>query len=239
VTGTILNAAAIVVGGVAGVTLTKDLSVTRLVLVKKILGIFTVWVGLRMTWEGLNGNVWEIARQLAIVVVALMLGKITGRLLHIQAVLNGLGRYAKQQFSGARPDEDHRFSDGFITCSILFCVGPLAVLGALQDGLYGNIRTLAIKACIDGLATMAFARTFGWGVIVSALPVLAFQGSITLLAQVLEPLLVRQSVLDSVGAAGGLLIFCVALVILELKRIELADYLPSLIYAPLIASYWH
>ena len=110
----------------------------------------------------------------------------------------------------------------------------MAILGSLQDGLYDNPRTLLLKSCMDGLAAMAFARTFGWGVLLSAIPVLAYQGTLTLLAEFLSPLLHQKSLLDSVGATGGLLIFCVALVILELKRVELADYLPSLFYAPLL-----
>lgn len=118
-------------------------------------------------------------------------------------------------------------------------MAPLGVLGALQDGLNGHWQALGIKSVMDGLATMALVSTFGWGVILSALPVLAYQGTLTLAARLLAPILQQNPLLlDSIQATGGLLVFCVALIILELKRIELADYLPSLVYAPLLAWLW-
>jgi uncharacterized membrane protein YqgA involved in biofilm formation len=117
-------------------------------------------------------------------------------------------------------------------------VAPMAVLGAVQDGLDGHWQTLGIKSVMDGFATMAFVSTFGWGVILSAVPVLAYQGTLTLAAHLLTPLLQERALLDPVNATGGLLVFCVALIILELKKIELADYLPSLVYAPLLAWVW-
>ena len=109
---------------------------------------------------------------------------------------------------------------GFKTCAALFCAAPLAILGSVQDGLSGYYYPLAVKAVMDGLATMGFVRLFGWGVTLAALPVLAFQGTITLAcSQFLKPGLETRGLLDPVNAVGGLLVFCVALVILELKRI--------------------
>ena len=132
--GTLTNAAAILVGGVLGLTLTKDLSPARQLLLKNVLGIFTVWVGLSMTWQGLNGGPGQILKQLLIVVLALTLGRITGQWLHLQAGLNRLGQYAKARFAQASPGHP-RVGEGFVTCTLLFCVGPMASLGALQDGL--------------------------------------------------------------------------------------------------------
>ena len=235
--GTILNAAGILLGGILGLTLRKQLSPARQIAIKGLLGVFTVYVGLKMTWMSLGGGVGPIAKQLVIVLVSLILGRITGRLLHLQKFLNRLGGYAKRKFSEASPATPHRFAEGFITCTLLFCVGPMAILGAIQDG-FGHWQTLGIKALMDGLATMAFVTTFGWGVILSVIPVVAYQGTITLCAKLLEPFLHDQVLLDSVNATGGLLVFCIALIILELKRIELADYLPSLIFAPLITWLW-
>ncbi len=237
VIGTLINAGAILVGGIIGLTVTKDLSAARQVLLKNILGIFTVWVGLSMSWKSLNGGFGHILKQLLIVILALTVGRIVGQLLRIQKSLNRIGQLAKEKFAQAGPSS-HRIADGFVTCTLLFCVGPMAILGALQDGLYRDAHTLIIKACMDGLATIAFAKAFGWGVMLSAIPVLAYQGSITLLAQVLEPVLRTQALLDSLGATGGLLIFCVALVVLGLKKIDLADYLPSLVMAPLLTWWW-
>jgi uncharacterized membrane protein YqgA involved in biofilm formation len=232
--GTLLNGVAIVAGGIAGLTVTKQLSPLTQRRLKVFLGAFTVYVGLRMTWGGLNGTFGQVLKQFAIVLVALILGRLTGRLLRIQHGLNRLGRYARESFSAAQSATDHRFSDGFVTCTVLFCVGPLAILGSLEDGLHGDFKTLAIKAVMDGLATVAFAQTFGWGVILAAVPVVAYQGTLTLAARALAPRLETLALLDPVCATGGIMLFSVALVILELKKVELADYLPSLVCAPLL-----
>ena len=117
----------------------------------------------------------------------------------------------------------------------------LGILGSIQDGLSRSeyVYPLAIKAIIDGLATLGFVSLFGWGVLLASLPVLAFQGTITLMcSHFFEPLLAAHSLVNSVNAVGGLLVFCVALVMLGLKRIELADYLPSLVFAPLLTWFW-
>jgi uncharacterized membrane protein YqgA involved in biofilm formation len=114
----------------------------------------------------------------------------------------------------------------------------MASLGSIQDGLDGQWQTLGVKAVMDGLATMAFVGTFGWGAILSVVPVVAYQGTITLAAKLVAPHLQNQAMMDSINATGGLLVFCVALIILELKKVELADYLPSLIYAPLLTWWW-
>jgi hypothetical protein len=114
----------------------------------------------------------------------------------------------------------------------------MAIIGSVQDGVDGQWQTLGIKGVMDGLATMAFVSTFGWGVILSVIPVVAYQGTLTLAAKLLAPMLENHALLDSVNATGGMLLFCVALVILEIRRIELGDYLPSLIFAPLLTWWW-
>jgi hypothetical protein len=238
VIGTLLNAAAIIVGGVVGLTVTRQLSLANQTALKVLLGAFTVYVGLSMTWQGLNGSFFQMLKQLGIVLLALMLGNLTGKLLRIQRNLNRLGQYARKKLA-EQPASPRRFNDGFITCSLLFCVGPIAILGAFFDGLTGNFRTLAVKSVMDGLATMAFVTTFGWSAILSALPVVAYQGTISLIAKTLFPFLENHALIGAFNATGGLLVFCIALIILELKKIELADYLPSLVYAPLLTWLWH
>ena len=234
--GTILNAAGILLGGVAGLTVARQISPARQAQVKIILAAFTVWVGLSMTWKGLNGSFAQIGKQFAFVILAMMAGKLVGQVLGIQKNLNRLGQYARERFAQASPPDAPRGSDGFITCSLLFCVGPMAILGALEDGLAGNYRILAIKAAMDGLATMVFVTTFGRSVMLAVIPVVAYQGTITLLAANLAPYMQQQELLDSLNATGGLLVFSLALVILELKRVEIADYLPSLVLAPALTS---
>ena len=177
-------------------------------------------------------------KQLSIAMIALSIGNLTGNWLKIQKGMNRLGQYAKEQLSEESVDSKQRFNEGFITCTILYCVGPMAFLGALQEGLDGNYTTLVIKGLLDGLSTMVFVTMFGWGVMLSALPVLAYQGSITLMAHYLAPILEREDLIHSINATGGLLLYFVALVVLNVKRIELGNYLPSLVYAPLIVLWW-
>jgi uncharacterized protein len=234
--GTALNAAGILSGGLVGLMGRRSLSSAHEAYLKAALGAFTVFYGLRLTWMSLNGSFPQILKQLLIAVLALMLGKMTGRLLRLQKMSNHLGRQARERIAAAQPADPRRLSEGFKTCAALFCAAPLAILGPVQDGLSGYYYPLAVKAVIDGLATMGFVALFGWGVMLAAVPVLAFQGTLTLVClHLLKPFLEAHSLVDPVNAVGGLLVFCVALVILELKRIELADYLPSLAFAPLLA----
>src|SRR5207247_6702019 len=121
-------------------------------------------------------------------------------LLHVQKALNRRGQYAKQRFNRSNPDQSQRWSEGFITCTILFCVGPMAILGSLHDGLTGKWQTLGAKALMDGLATMAFVGTFGWGAILAVVPVVAYQGTITLAARFLAPWLENAALMNAVNA---------------------------------------
>jgi uncharacterized membrane protein YqgA involved in biofilm formation len=234
VIGTIINGAAIVAGGLLGRFVFKSISPANQQALKVLLGVFTVYAGLSTTWGALHGGFFKALKQIAIAIVAMMLGKALGRLLRLQKTLNRAGQFAKERFSKATTDGPANASDGFVTCTLLFCVGPMAILGALQDGLTGNFRTLAIKSVMDGLATMGFVTSFGWSPVFAAIPVVAYQGTITLLAQTAAPWLQNQTTLDSINVVGGLLLFSISLIILQLKKIELADYLPSLAIAPLL-----
>lgn len=236
--GTLLNAAGILLGGFLGLALRRQFNPNTQVLLKNILGLLVIWVGLSTTWKSLGGGVLGVAKQMTIVVLALILGRLTGRLLHLQKGLNRLGEYAKDRFSKASAGAPQKWSEGFITCTVLFCVGPMAILGSIQDGLDGKWQTLGIKAAMDGLATMAFVGPFGWGAILSVVPVVAYQGTLTLAARLLAPQLQNSALLDSINATGGLLVFCISLIIFELKKIELADYLPSLAWAPVLTWVW-
>jgi uncharacterized membrane protein YqgA involved in biofilm formation len=236
--GTILNAAGILIGGIIGLMITRQPAPTTQLALKVLMGFGAVFIGLRLTWLSLSGSFLQIFKQVIIVLLALILGKLAGRFLRLQKASNRLGQYARARVTQTKPGDPQRFSDGFNTCALLFCAGPLAVIGAVPDGLSGNWQPLAIKAVMDGLATMGFVSIFGWGSMLSALPVFAYQGTISLCVQQLGPFLRDHALLDSVNATGGLLVFCVALVILELKKIELADYLPSLVFAPLITWLW-
>jgi hypothetical protein len=237
--GTILNVAGILAGGGIGLIRKRSLSRPQEAYFKVALGAFTVFYGLRLTWLSLNGSWLLILKQVVIAIAALILGRLTGRALRLQRMSNHLGQAAREHIVAARPDDPHRLNAGFKTCAAVFCAAPLGFLGAIQDGLSAYAYPLAMKAVMDGLATMGFVGVFGWGVMLSAIPVLALEGTITLACvRFLEPFLTHHNLLDSVNAAGGLLVFSVALVILEVKRIQLADYLPSLVMAPLLTWLW-
>jgi len=227
--------AAILIGGIASLATSKQIPNRVQHFLKLLLGVWTVAVGLGMTWQAFRGPFLSIVKQLFIVLLAMMAGKITGRLLKLQTSVNKLGRFAGESFT--RIDQKRQRQEGFKTCAILYCLAPLAILGPIQEGLLANSKALVVKGVMDGLATMGFVAVFGPGVFLAVIPMIASQGSITLLASALAPFLHQRGLIDSVAATLGLLIFCVALIIFELKKIQITDYLPSLIYAPLF-TWW-
>jgi uncharacterized membrane protein YqgA involved in biofilm formation len=234
--GTLLNVAAILLCGGFALATDRRPSVRQQMAIKGILGVLTIIVGLRLTVGNLTGGWTHIGKQLLIVVLSLSLGRLMGRSLHLQKVSNRLGQYAKSRFE--QSTKQHALTDGFIVATVLFCVAPLTFLGAIQDGLSAKWQALGIKAVMDGLATLAFVSTFGWSVLMATVPLLAFQGIITLLARYLGEHLLNPLLIGAVDATSGLLVFCVGLVILDLKKVELTDYLPSILVAPLLAWLW-
>jgi uncharacterized membrane protein YqgA involved in biofilm formation len=237
VIGPIINATGILVGGIAGLVAKKPLPISFESWSKVTLGAFTVYYGLRLTILSLGGSIGHILKQLAIVILAMIIGKLLGRLFHLQKFSNRLGQMAKEQItaagSGTAP-----MSAGFKTCTALFCAAPLGIVGAVVDGSSGYYYPLIVKGIIDGLATMGLFKIFGWGAAISALPVLAFFGTLSLLSSQLSFMRAGEFIWP-INAVAGFLIFSVALVILQIKRLELADYLPSLVVAPLLAALWH
>ena len=240
-TGTLLNAAGIVIGGIAGLLRRAPLSISNESFARAGVAAFTVFYGLRLTWISFSGPFAHILKQLLILIVAMAAGKLIGRGLRLQKTSNRIGRWANETIKSANPENPVLAAEGFKACAALFCTEPLGVLGAIQEGLTSPpyYYTLAVKAVIDGLATLGLVRVLGRGIILSAIPVLAFQGTITILCtQWLQPLLSERDLLGAVNMVGGLLVFSVALVLLGLRKIELADYLPSLAVAPLLAWWW-
>jgi len=235
--GALINALGIVLGGAWGLAARKPIPSSSALALKIFLGVLTVWYGLKLAWISFDGTLRQLFGELAIVMVAMGVGKMIGKLLRLQKYSNSIGRRATQVLTA--PAGPNRFNDGFLLATGLFCAGPLALLASVQEGLNGFSPVFIVKAGIDGLATYAFCERFGWGVILSAVPVLALEKALIRLAQLLEPVLRARPgpVLDSLNATDGLLIFCVAMIILGLKKIEVADYFPSLALAPLL-TWW-
>jgi len=231
--GAIINSAGIVLGGGLGLVLKKPVPARPQARVQFFLGVFTVWFGLKLTVTNLNGTIFQRLKLLGIVMLALVLGKLAGRILHLQKLSNAAGQFATRKMAAAGSG---RLNDGFQVTTALFCVAPLAMLGSVAEGLNGFSSVFIIKAIMDGLATLGFLATFGWGVTLSAIPVLAWQGAMIAGVEWLEPVWKAhtQPLRESVNATDGLLIFCVALIIFQLKKVAVAEYLPSLALTPLL-----
>jgi uncharacterized membrane protein YqgA involved in biofilm formation len=231
--GSILNAAAIVVGGLIGLWRPGMVKPHWERRIQVLLGVFAVFYGLRLVVISLHPPFTHILKQFGIVLLSMMIGRLLGGLFRLQRLSNRIGQQARETFTLYSQEKGPAFI-GFKMCGALYCAAPLAIIGAVSDGLSGYFYPLAIKAIMDGLATIGFAVSFRWGPLLSALPVLAFQGSVALLTRLVLQRLGPGEV-DMMNAVAGFLVFTVALVILQIKRIGLADYLPSLAVAPLLA----
>lgn len=236
--GTILNVAGILIGGVSGMMRKRPLAASTQGMLKLLLGLATVVCGFWLIWRGMEGLAFSrMLLLLGVVVVSMMIGRPLGRLLRLQQVSNRLGRYARDRLESVVPGKPMPFSDAFNACTIVFCAAPLGMVGAMVDGITGLWFPLAIKGLMDGLATMGFVTLFGRASIAAALPVLALQGTIAICFRLfVGPWLDANGLVGPIIATAGVLMFSVALVILESKRIELADYLPSLVVAPVLAA---
>ncbi len=235
-TGTIINGIAIIIGGIVGLTASNLISTRIQARIKLVLAVFTLYVATSMVWKGLSGSVGHGLAQFGIGFLALILGNAAGILLRIQKGLNKFGQYAKSLMAKSE-ESDNKFSEGFITCSLLFCVGPMSILGAIEDGLNGDFKILALKGMMDGMATMGFTAMFGAGCILAVIPVVAYQGTISLFAGALEPYL-SDTIRESISLTGGLLVVSIIVVILDVRKVPLANYLPALLIAPLLTHWW-
>lgn len=223
-TGTLVNTATVLAGGTLGSFLGAGLPLRVRETVITGMSLAVVVLGVGMALETSN---------ILIVLGSISLGGITGELLGIQRWLDNLGDMLERRAAGFPLLSRGKFSQGFVTASLVFCVGPMTVLGSIQDGLTGDSSLLLVKSMLDGFAALAFASAFGMGVAASALVVLVVQGSLTLGASFFSGLLTEPMVTE-MTAAGGVIMTGIAVHMMELKRIRLANFLPALVYAPLI-----
>jgi uncharacterized membrane protein YqgA involved in biofilm formation len=234
--GAFLNALGILAGALFGLALRRPLSRRAQDFFRRALGASTIFLGLRLVWLNVNGTLLSCAKQIFIALLALVLGNLLGKLLSLQTISNQLGRMAGDLIANAQKNPPRKMADGFNTCAILFCAAPLGILGAVTDGLSGDFYLLAVKAVMDGLAMTSFVKMFGWFSAFSAFPVYIFLGAITFAVQFYaEPFLDSQNLIYPVNAAAGFIALAVALVIFEARKVELANYLPALAVAPLLA----
>ena len=225
-TGTIINIITVLIGGTLGLLFGARLSEQLKTTVISGLGLFTIAIGLQMFLNTKNP---------LIVLGALLIGALLGEWWMIEDGLQNLGTMLEDRFApNPEMGPDSRFVRGFLTASLLFCVGPMTILGSIQDGLTGNYELLAVKSVLDGFAALAFASTLGIGVLFSTLVILFFQGGISLLAEQLNTL-VTSPMLNEMTAVGGVILMGLAVSsLLEIKKIRTGNFLPALAIAPLI-----
>ena len=225
-TGTFINVAAILVGGMIGLIFGARIPEKFKNTVIAGMGLFTTALGLQMFFKTENS---------LIVLGALIIGALLGEWIGIEDGLQSFGQMLEKRFSrDAETGSSSKFVRGFMVSSLLFCIGPIAILGSIQDGLTGDYKLLAVKSTLDGFASIAFASTLGVGVMFSSLIILIYQGGVSLLANQLNAI-VTDPMMAEMTATGGVILMGVAFSnLLELKKIRVGNFLPALAIAPLI-----
>jgi uncharacterized protein len=224
-TGTLLNIVTVLIGGVIGLIFGARIPDQLKATVISGMGLFTAAMGLQMFLNTENP---------LIVLGSLLIGTLLGEWWRIEDGLQNLGKFLEQRFSREGEDGSNKFVRGFLTASLLFCVGPLTILGSIQDGLTGDYDLLAVKSVLDGFASLAFASTLGIGVMFSTIIILLYQGGLSLLAAQLDAI-VTPSMMNELTATGGVILLGLAISsLLEIKKMRVGNMLPGLAVAPLI-----
>ena len=237
--GTIVNVVTVLLGATVGVLLGNRLPVRTRDLVTDALGLVTLLIAATAAMAVLDGDLADKVGDSApmlIVLGALLIGGIGGSLLRLEQRVETFGGWLQVRLTRESGSvERHRFVEGFVVSSLVFCTGPLTILGSLDDGLGNGADQLLLKAALDGFAAVAFAASFGWGVAASALTVVVVQGSLTLVGLGLGDVL-PDAHLAAITATGGLLLVGVALRLLRIREIPVADLLPALLVAPVLVE---
>lgn len=225
-TGTIINVIAVLVGGTIGLFFGSRIPERFKNTVIAGMGLFTGVMGVQMFLKSEN--------QL-IVLGAVIIGTLLGEWWKIEDGLQALGQVLEKRFSkDTETGAGSRFVRGFMVASLLFCIGPMAILGSIQDGLTGDYNLLAVKSTLDGFASIAFASTLGIGVLFSSLILLVYQGGISLLAGGLSAI-ITDPMMNEMTATGGVILVGLAISnLLDIKKIRVGNFLPALAIAPLI-----
>ena len=227
--GTIINTAGIILGGVAGHFFGRLLKQRHQDSLTKACGVSVLFIGIAGAMEGMlriqNGAL--ISGQTMLISVCLALGALIGEILNIENLFERFGEWLKIKTGNAK---DQHFVDGFVTASLTVCIGAMAIVGSLQDGLSGDWSILATKSVLDLIIIMVMTCSMGKGCAFSAVPILVFEGSITLLATLLRPVMTELA-LNYLSLVGSILIFCVGVNLVWGKRIRVANLLPAIILA--------
>ena len=223
--GTIVNTIAIIIGGLIGFAIKGKFSSRIQKTVMQGISLAVIVIGLQMALQ-IKGS-----KDMIIVIFSLVIGGIIGEILNIEKRLNNFGELLKTKFS-----DDEYFVQGFVQTSLIFCVGAMAIMGAIQDGLNNDPSLLFTKSLLDGTSSIAFAATYGIGVVFSGIAVFIYQGTITVLASYAQQIL-QEPLINAMTATGGLLIFAIGLNIIGITKIKIGNLLPSLFVAIILASF--
>lgn len=228
-TGTIINVAAILAGTMTGLLFGSKFNDRLKSTLQSIMGIFTLLLGVSMFLK---------TQDSITCIIGLVLGTLIGEMLKIEDGLENfsefLQRHAKKMLGEARVGDKERFIIGFITATLLFAIGPIGILGSIQDGLSGDYKLLVIKSILDGIMSIVFASTLGVGVAFSVIPIFLYQGLISLLAEQAQRLM-TEPMINEMTAAGGIILSAIAISsLIELKKIRVSSTIPALFLTPFL-----
>lgn len=227
-TGTVINVITVVVGGTLGTLLGERLSSRIRHIVMQGVGLVTLAVGMSMAITTEN---------FLLVLLSIVTGGILGEWWGLEERLDEAGKWLETKAARFPFLARGEFTKGFVTASLVFCVGPMTILGSFQDGLSGDYTLLAIKSVLDGFSALAFAASMGMGATFSAITVLVYQGALTLGASLFQTVL-TDSIVTEMTATGGVMILGIGLLLLEIKRVRVANFLPALAIVPLLVALW-
>jgi hypothetical protein len=227
-TGTVINVATVIVGGTLGALLGERLPLRFRQIVMQGVGLVTLAVGMSMAIT--TGN-------FLLVLLSIVIGGILGEWWRLEQRLDRAGKWLEVKASRFPLLARGEFTKGFVTASLVFCVGPMTILGSFQDGLSGDYTLLAIKSVLDGFSALAFAASMGMGTTFSAITVLLYQGTLTVGASLFENVL-TEAMITEMTATGGVMILGIGLLLLEIKRVRAANFLPALAVVPLLVALW-
>jgi len=222
--GTIVNVIAIFLGCSVGFILKSKFPEKISKIVMQALGLASLLIGMQMALKTDN---------ILLLIFSLVIGGVIGEMIGIEEGLERFGERVRSKFKNNTNSE--RFVEGFVTASLLYCVGSMAIMGALKEGLSGNPDILYTKSLLDGLTSIAFTATMGIGVLFSAIPVFLYQGGITLLARLIKDFL-SPEVINEMTAVGGILILGIGFGLLEIRKIKIGNLLPAILVAALLAA---
>jgi len=223
-TGTFINAGAILVGSIIGISIHSRLPERFTKIVFQSIGLFTLFLGVYM---GLKTN------NFFLIIISLVIGGILGELLHLDIKINKMGDYLKSKFKS----DNSKFSEGLVTAFLLFCMGSVTILGAIEEGLGGKPNLLLAKSVLDGVSSIALAAAFGFGVAFSIIPLLVYQGGLTLLAFYFGNYF-SEPIINELTSVGGIMLIGLGINILEIKQLKIINLLPSLVVIILLAYFF-